>query len=89
MSKGIDFKINKCCQRCGRYGSTGGYSEDKFKIYNDPKFHFSKGVVLCDDCIMDMINELEEIEKNKIAYVHNIPLKKEEVEELIKNQNTE
>ena len=63
MSKGIDFKINKCCQRCGRYGSTGGYSEDKFKIYNDPKFHFSKGVVLCDDCIMDMINELEEIEK--------------------------
>ena len=63
MSKGIDFKINKCCQRCGRYGSTSGYSEDKFKIYNDPKFHFSKGVVLCDDCIMDMINELEEIEK--------------------------
>ena len=63
MSKGIDFKIHKRCQRCGRYGSTGGYSEDKFKIYNDPKCHFSKGVVLCDDCIMDMINELEEIEK--------------------------
>ena len=70
MSKGIDFKINKCCQRCGRYGSTGGYSEDKFKIYNDPKFHFSKGVVLCDDCIMDMINELEEIEKkNNTIYI--------------------
>ena len=33
--------------------------------------------------------DIEEIEKNKIAYVHNIPLKKEEVEELIKNQNTE
>ena len=33
--------------------------------------------------------DIEEIEKNKIAYIHNIPLKKEEVEELIKNQNTE
>ena len=30
---------------------------------------------------------IEEIEKNKSAYVHNIPLKKEEVEELINNQN--
>lgn len=63
MSKGIEFKINKCCQRCGRYGSTNGYSEDKFKIYNDPRFQFSNGVVLCDDCVMDMISELEEIEK--------------------------
>lgn len=59
MDKEIGFKTNKYCKRCGRYGATSGYSENRFKIYNDPRLQFSRDVVLCDDCIMEIIKELE------------------------------